>query len=65
MDGPTSLKAEFSNVGSVCLQDGMQKVRDRILLVPALVGILHGCSKPAPAADETTVAIVISCARLR
>jgi hypothetical protein len=29
MDGQTSLTAEFSNVGSMRLQDGMQKVRIR------------------------------------
>jgi pimeloyl-ACP methyl ester carboxylesterase len=45
MDGQQVLEHEFSNVDSMCLQDCMQKVRDRILLVPTLVGILHGCLK--------------------
>jgi hypothetical protein len=27
MDGQQVLEREFSNVGSMCLQDGMQKVR--------------------------------------
>jgi hypothetical protein len=29
MDGQQDLECEFSNVGSMCLQDGMQKVRAR------------------------------------
>jgi hypothetical protein len=30
MDGQQVLEHEFSNVASMCLQDGMQKVRVRI-----------------------------------
>ena len=34
LDGQQVLKHEFSNVGSICLQNGMQKVRVRISLAP-------------------------------
>jgi len=33
MDGQQVLECEFSNVGSMCLQDGMQKVTLRLTYV--------------------------------